>query len=607
MVQLQFALLPGAGGVCGAGLPGRQGHLHRLRSKQRGQQRIVPAGAQLAAQEGEHRFGAQVRHGVAGVQPAGDRLDGRQHAVGQAARPLGDLELVMVDGRGQKLCGDAGGHDLLHPGPHRRRKAGGPLPVGALQHQFQHRLLDRPVKGHVDVRPQVLFQQVLFQGGLVGAEQGVQQDVDGGLLFHLLKPPGVPPQRALDRDALGGLGLIDRLFFDPCLGILQGGAGPGRALGHPAQVRPVQKGQLVPHVHFAVQGDAAFVRPVVAAVDLHILLVGQPGDGGRVAPRHKAVAIVGEEGRVHGGVQPRLRGRQGPLHLVVHHAAEAAVRLPVPALLLKDAALLHRQRAEHRVEVDVHQVAEVRLVGGGEGIHRLVREGHGVEEGGHAALDQLHERRGHRVFFRPCQHRMLQNVEHPRVVAGKSPEPDAKGLVLVLVFHQQDGGPADVVGQGGGHAVEQGAFLPPDQGVAGIALHLLAHLIGSPCRVCRFCIYCIMPRPRKQSAAGGTFSLPLTQKVRPECKNPYRCADYAIYAGPKGQYTGIMFRCAGTSGGAHGPRPHGSAGIQEGTIPHARGGRPVPSAAGPARHGAPSHPRRYPPCPQPPCFPSARR
>ena len=495
MVQLELALLPGAGGVRRAGLFGHQGHFHRRRAEQFGQQIIVPAGAQLAAQELEHRFGPQVGHGVAGVQPAGGRLDGGQHPVGQAARPLRHLELEAVDGGGQQLGGDARGKHLLHPGLDRRRKAGGPLPVGALQHQLDHRLLDRAVKAHVDVGPQVLLQQVLFQGGLVGAQQRVQQDVDGGLLFDLLKAAGVPSQRALHRDALRGLGLINDRLFHPGLRILQGGAGPGRALGHPAQIPLVQKGQLFGHIHLAVQGDAAVVGPVVAAVDLYILLVAQSGDGRRVAPGHKAVAVVREKGRVHRGVQPGFGGGQRPLHLVVHHAAEMAIRLPVPALLLKNAALGHGQRAEHRVQVDVHQIAEVRLVGGGEGVHRLVREGHGVEEGRHAALDQLHKGRGHGVLFRPRQHRVLQNMEHARVVAGERPEPDAERLVLVLVFHQQDGGPAHVVGQGGGRPVEQGAFLPPDDGIAGVISYLFAHVVGSPCGFCRICFYCIMPRP----------------------------------------------------------------------------------------------------------------
>ena len=62
------------------------------------------------------------------------------------------------------------------------------------------------------------------------------------------------------------------------------------------------------------------------------------------------------------------------------------------------------QRAEHGVQVHVHQVPEVGLVGGGKGIHRLVREGHGVQEGGHAALEQLQKRRGHGVLLAARQH-----------------------------------------------------------------------------------------------------------------------------------------------------------------------------------------------------------
>ena len=111
---------------------------------------------------------------------------------------------------------------------------------------------------------------------------------------------------------------------------------------------------------------------------------------------------------------------QSALHLVVHHSAHGAVGTAVPALLLKHALVHHGQRAEHRVQVDIHQVFEVGLIGRSERVDRLIREGHRIQERCHAAFEQLQERRGHRVFFAACQHRVLQNVEHAGVIGAQN-------------------------------------------------------------------------------------------------------------------------------------------------------------------------------------------
>jgi hypothetical protein len=75
-----------------------------------------------------------------------------------------------------------------------------------------------------------------------------------------------------------------------------------------------------------------------------------------------------------------------------------------------------------------------------------------------------------------CQHRVLEDVEHAGVVGGEGAEADAEGLVVVVVFHQQDSRPADVMGQHGQRPVLFGAVLALDEGVAGILFHGLAPL-----------------------------------------------------------------------------------------------------------------------------------
>ena len=197
----------------------------------------------------------------------------------------------------------------------------------------------------------------------------------------------------------------------------------------------------------------------MAAVHPLVFLVGQGGDGRRVAARHKAVGGIREHRALQGILQLGIRGSQRTLHLVVDHAADRAVRVPVPALLLEHGRVHHSQRAEHRVQVDIHQVAEIGLVGGGKGVDRFVREGHCVEEGCHAAFEQLHKGGTDRVFFAARQHGVLQNVEHAGVIGGEGAEADAEGLVDVLVLHQQHGCAADVMGEQGQSTVLLGAVL----------------------------------------------------------------------------------------------------------------------------------------------------
>ena len=145
----------------------------------------------------------------------------------------------------------------------------------------------------------------------------------------------------------------------------------------------------------------------------------------------------------------------------------------MPALLLKHALVHHGQRAEHRVQVDIHQVFEVGLIGRSERVDRLIREGHRIQERCHAAFEQLQERRGHRVFFAACQHRVLQNVEHAGVIGREGAKADAKRLVGILIFHQQHRGTAHIVGKHGQGSVLFRAVLGTHEGITGKSFHFV--------------------------------------------------------------------------------------------------------------------------------------
>ena len=473
MVQHQLAVGAGGGGVLVV-LLGQGRHLddlHRRGGKQLPQQLVEPAAVQLLPQGGKELVRVEQQGRVSGVEPAGRGVDGVQHAVGQTARPLQRSELCRVQAGQQQLCRDALGKDTVHRAADRCGELFRRFLGRAPQHQLQNGLQCAVIEAHIDIRAQLFFQQSRFQRGLVGAQQRVQQNLHAQLPLPVGEGAGVPRQRALHLVGLRLFGVVGDLHADARLLTLQGQLGLAGALGHLAQVFSVEEVQLLGHIHLAVQGHAAVVGAVVAAVHPLILLIGQRRDGRRVAAGDEAIGRVGEHGPLQRIFELRVRGCQRALHLVVHHAAHGAVGVAVPALLLEHGLVHHGQRAEYRVQVDVHQVLEVRLIWGRKRVHRLVREGHGVEEGRHAALEQLQERRGHGVLLAARQHRVFEDVEHARIVGGEGAEADAEGLVHVLVLHQQDGRPADIVGQHGQGAVLFGAVFAPHDRITGILLH----------------------------------------------------------------------------------------------------------------------------------------
>ena len=430
---------------------------------------------------------------VAGVQPAGGRVDGVQHAVRQAARPLQRSKLCRIQGCQQKLLRDALGKDPVHGFPDSGGKLCRRILGRAAQHQLQRRLQRAVVKLDVDVRAQLLFQQGRFQGRLVVAQQRVQQDLHAKLPLPIRKGSGVPRQCALHLIGLRLFGVIRDLHRRTRLLVLQRQVRAAGALRQLAQIVLVEERQLLRHVHLAVQGDAAVVRAVMAAVHPDVLLIGQGRDGRRVAARDKAVGRIREHRPLQRILQLGVGRGQRALHLIVDHAAHRAVCIAVPALLLEHASVHHGQRAEHRVQIDVQQVHKIRLVGACKGIHRLVREGHCVQEGRHAALQHLQKRRLDRVLFRPCQHRVFQNVEHAGVIGREGAESDAECFVAILIFHQKDRCAADVVGQHRQRAVLLRAVLTAHKSITGI-IHRFALLC-----VFRFrWLYCTIPVGKRQ-------------------------------------------------------------------------------------------------------------
>ena len=229
----------------------------------------------------------------------------------------------------------------------------------------------------------------------------------------------------------------------------------------------------------------------MARVRVQELLVGERGNRARIATALVCIGGVGIEHGVDGIVQHAHGVGQRTLHLVEHHAVIAQralaqargaalalgalrqVQLVVPALLLKNGWLGIDGRVEHRVQVHVHQVVQILLVGGGNGVDGLVGVGHGVEERLHGAFDQVHERLLDGKLGRSAQHRVLKNMEHAGGIGRRRLKANGKGLVLVVARQVQQASARGGVAQHVGVRVELGHGLAALDGkaVAGGAGH----------------------------------------------------------------------------------------------------------------------------------------
>ena len=224
----------------------------------------------------------------------------------------------------------------------------------------------------------------------------------------------------------------------------------------------------------------------MARVRVQELLVGERGNRARVAAALVRIGGVGIERGVDGVVQHAHGVGQRTLHLVEHHAVIAQralaqaggvavalalgalrqVQFVVPALLLKNSRLGVDGRVEHRVQVHVHQVVQVLLVGGGNGVDGLVGVGHGVEERLHGALDQVDKRLLDGKLGRSAQHRVLKNMEHAGGIGRRRLKANGKGLVFVVACQVQQASARGGVAQHVGVRVELGHGLAALDGKA---------------------------------------------------------------------------------------------------------------------------------------------
>ena len=163
------------------------------------------------------------------------------------------------------------------------------------------------------------------------------------------------------------------------------------------------------------------------------LLIGQIGDARRVTAGFIAVAGVREQQRIHRAFHHGVGGAVRALHLIEHNPLihRGVAQFIAPALLPENFRLVIDCRMQHGIQIDIHQVQEIAVVAAGNRVHRLVGVGHCVQESLHRGFQQIDKRLLDRVFVRPAQHRVFQNMKHAGGVLRYRFKRNRKGFVFI--------------------------------------------------------------------------------------------------------------------------------------------------------------------------------
>ena len=149
------------------------------------------------------------------------------------------------------------------------------------------------------------------------------------------------------------------------------------------QVLPVQIIKLFRHIHISVQIDITVGRMIKFPVEFQKFFIRQLRNHIRVAAGLHGVWRIRIQGFGNLAFQHIVRRRKGALHFIVNHTVDGklsfrALQLVVPSLLLEDFFLFINVGIEHRIQINMHQVLEIRVVAAGNRIYGFVRIGHGV-------------------------------------------------------------------------------------------------------------------------------------------------------------------------------------------------------------------------------------
>ena len=181
---------------------------------------------------------------------------------------------------------------------------------------------------------------------------------------------------------------------------------------------------------------------IIFPVKIKILLIGQLWNTVRISAGFDAIRSIREE-RIHDfPLKHLLRRRKGTLHLIVDDTIVGQIRirrfeLIAPALLTENCFLFINIRIKYRVQIDMHQVAEIGIVAARKRIHRLIRIGHCIQKCIQGALYQFHERILRRKLPAAAQNRVLYDMRHSRTVCRRRAKGDIEHLIFIVIFQHE--------------------------------------------------------------------------------------------------------------------------------------------------------------------------
>ena len=213
------------------------------------------------------------------------------------------------------------------------------------------------------------------------------------------------------------------------------------------QIMVIDPHKCLIHIHITVQINIAVGRMIIFRVKIQILLVGEVRYVPRVTPRLDTVLGIREKGIESHALKVIIRRAEHALHFVVNDTVIEerlilSLKLIVPAFLTENLLLPVNVRIEYRVQINVHEVPEIRVVRARYRIHCLVRIGHRVQECVEGTLDELDKGILHRELAGAAKDRVLHDVGNACRIAGRRPECNVEHFVVILCRNQHDPGSA---------------------------------------------------------------------------------------------------------------------------------------------------------------------
>ena len=206
-----------------------------------------------------------------------------------------------------------------------------------------------------------------------------------------------------------------------------------------AQVFPIDEGQGLVDIHIAVEEEVTVRRMIIFGVEGSKGFLCQAGDIIGIAARFDAIRRIREEGIHDVPFHLRIRRRKDAFHFVINDTAISQltigrIEMIVPAFLHEDLFIFDHVREKDGIQIDIHEVLEIGSVAAGYGIHGLVRERHGIEEGVERTLYQFDEGFLEGELPGAAKGRMFADMGYARAVRRRRPERNGKDFIVVIIL-----------------------------------------------------------------------------------------------------------------------------------------------------------------------------